>query len=126
MTVHDDQYSLGSDSPWPFGVKYNGTLIRDLPLEYLVWVAKTFKKGSGKSACKRQIALSHPNLAMEMGIKVDEPCPGGGYIQGRMDCSHLYRPGSGAHLVPWDGISPPFDVDDDELSKEFREMFLDF
>lgn len=26
-------------------------------------------------------------------------------------------------LAPWDGVSPPFDLDDDDLTNEFKEMF---
>lgn len=120
--MQDDKYSVGPETIWPYGQKHKGTAIKFLPIDYCIWVAENFRKGPWRKACERQIATRASEVAEDMGIKVDEALEGGGYVQGRMDCSHLYRPGALSHLEPWDGVSPPFDVETDELSAEFRQI----
>lgn len=116
-----DQFSVGRETPWRFGNKHKGTAVKFLPIDYCIWVCENFRKGPWRKACQREIAIRAPEVAEEMGIKVDEKLEGGGFVQGRHDCSHLYRPEAGEHLEPWDGESAPFEADPEPLLDEYLE-----
>lgn len=122
MPQQDDSFSVNRETVWPFGNKHKGTAVKFLPIDYCIWVAENFRKGPWRKAVQREIAMRAPEVAEDMGIKVDEKLEGGGYVQGRHDCSHLHRPESGAHLEPWDGESAPFEADPDPLTDEYRDM----
>lgn len=97
---------------WNFG-KHQGTPIQDLPRDYLKWVVKNFRPGPLRDAARRQLDSLQMNL-------FDNEDP---FVQGRTDASHLHKPNAECSLAPWDGVSPPFDVDT-VTAKPSSELFV--
>lgn len=118
----DSEWSIDFASwTWPFGV-HRGKRLHETPLPYLEWVAREFKSGAYKKACKREIARRDPVKSGRIGISADEP----GGVQGHYDCSSQFDPLSDwAVEQVWDVSSAPWEdqIGSDELSQEFRQMF---
>ena len=95
----------------PFG-RYKNSIISEIPTDYLRWGCRDLKGG-----IQRQFA---DELARRGG---QAPKPRTPEILGHHDCSRYFNPLSDwPGREEWNGISPPWEPQIDELSAEFRAI----